>query len=101
MSELLGVVQQVIQESMEGMKLADMATGTVVSESPISVQLDISMPPIPEAGLILTDAVKPRAVSVQGGGGGIVTVSDGLVAGDKVLLLRVSNGQRYIVLSKI
>ena len=33
--------------------------------------------------------------------GGTVTVTEGLKAGDKVLLLRVQKGQQFIVLSKI
>ena len=36
----------------------------------------------------------------QGGGGGAVAVNKGLAVGDKVVMLRVSRGNRYIVLSK-
>lgn len=48
--DLLGVIQMIVQENLKGQKLADKMTGTVVSVSPLSVQPDISMPPIPEAG---------------------------------------------------
>lgn len=97
----LGVLQSITQENIKGLKMADMVTGTVVSSSPISVQPDITMPPIPSAALILTSAVKPKTATVQGGSGGTVVINEGLVSGDKVLMLRVSGGQRYIVLSKI
>ena len=53
------------------------------------------------AGLILTDAVKARIAAVKGGGGGTVEVASGLVVGDKVLMLRVSSGQCYIILSRL
>lgn len=68
--DLLGVVQKIIQENVKGLKLADKMTGTEISLSPLKVQADISMPSIPEAGLILTDAVKAKSVTVKGGGGG-------------------------------
>ncbi len=99
--DLLGVVQKIIQENVKGLKLADKMTGTVISVSPLKVQADISMPPIPEAGLILTDAVKAKNVAVKGGAGGVVELNSGLAVGDKVLMLRVSSGQCYIILSKL
>ncbi len=99
--DLLGVVQKIVQENVKGLKLADKMTGNVISVSPLKVQADISMPPIPEAGLILTDAVKAKSVTVKGGGGGIVEINPGLAVGDKVLMLRVSSGQCYIILSKL
>jgi len=103
--ELLGAFQLAIQQSIKAMKLADMATGTVLSETPLAVQLDVSVPPIPEQALLLTDAVKPKSVTapVQGGEGGTVTVviQEALKAGDKVLMLRVMKGQKYVILSRL
>lgn len=101
MSELMTVVKEIIQETADGMKLADIAVGTVVSTSPLSIQIDISMPPIPEQALILTDSVRARSAPVTGGQGGTVQIHSGLAAGDKALMLRVSKGQRFIVLSKM
>lgn len=101
MSELVGVIQQIIQNTLKAMKLTDKATGTVVSVSPLSIQLDILMPPLPEAALVLTDAVKEKIAPVQDGDGGFVVVNEGLKSGDRVLMLRVQRGQQYIVLSRI
>lgn len=101
MSELVGVLQQLAQEVIKGMRLTDMSVGTVVSVSPLSVQTDSSMPPIPEKALSLTDAVIARTANVQGGAGGTVTIHEGLKIGDRVLMLQVKNGQNYIILSKI
>lgn len=100
MSELLNVVQMIVQDTMEGIKLTDLAMGTVISAAPLLIQIDAAMPPLSEKALLLTDTVKAKTVQVQGGGGGTVELSKGLAAGDKVLMLRVSKGQRYIVLSK-
>lgn len=100
MSELVGVIQQIVQNTVAAMKPADMATGTVVSADPLSVRTDTGMSPLPAAALELTDAVRERVVPVQGGEG-TVTVREGLRAGDKVLMLRVQGGNRYIILSKL
>lgn len=100
-TNMKGVLQELIQECVKGMKPADMMTGTVLSVSPLFVQPDVSMPPIPAAALIMTTAVTLRTVPVQGGDGGTVVVNPGLQAGDKVLMLRVSGGQRYILLSTL
>ncbi len=101
MSELAGVLQQLTQEVVKGMKMADMATGTVVSAAPLSVQIEATLPPIPSKALVLTESVIERVVQVNGGGGGTVVVHEGLKTGEKVLMLRVQNGQKYIVLSRI
>lgn len=100
-TNLTGTIQMVVQECLKGMKLADMATGTVETASPLSVRSDLSASAIPEQALILTSCVKARTVQVKGGGGGSVTINEALNVGDKVLMLRVANGQRYIVLSKL
>lgn len=84
MSELVGVIQQIVQNTIEAMKLTDKATGTVLSASPISIQTDVTMQTIPAAALLMTDAVRGR-----------------LTAGDQVLMLRVQKGNQYIILSKI
>ncbi len=100
-ASFLGVIQKIVQKTVEGLRMAEMETGTVTSVSPLSIQTDISRPFIPNAALILTSEVKERIVNVEGGAGGTVQVHEGLKAGDKVLMLRVSHGQRYIILSKL
>jgi len=82
--ELVGVIQQIVQNTIEAMKLTDKATGTVLSVAPMSVQTDVSMQNIPAAALLVTDGVRGR-----------------LAAGDRVLMLRVQAGNQYIILSKI
>ena len=101
MAELMGVLQQIAQNTMKAMKPTEKATGTVISAAPLSVQSDITMQPIPASALVLTDSVIERTVPVVGGAGGTVKVQEGLKAGDKVLMLRVQHGNQYIILSKI
>ena len=97
MSDLLGVLQQIMQENQQAMKPTELAFGTVVSVGLV----DNTAEPKPEAGLILTDSVVARSAKVQGGSGGTVVINPGLAAGDRVVMLRVQRGQRYIVLSKV
>lgn len=104
--ELSGVIQQIIQNTVEAMKMADKVTGTVESVSPLRIKVDASMQSIPASALILTDTVKERIVHVKncqecGECTGTVTIREGLKAGEKVLMLRVQGGQQYIVLSRI
>lgn len=100
MAELIGVLQQIMQDNQDAMKPTDLAFGTVATIAPLSILVDGTSQPKPEAGLILTESVTAKTASVQGGGGGTVEISRGLAVGDKVVLLRVQKGQQYIVLSR-
>lgn len=101
MAELVGVLQTMMQNTIKAMKLTDAAIGTVESVSPLSVRIDATAQAIPERALVLTDSVRERTEAVQGGAGGSVMVHSGLKAGDRVLMLRISKGNQYIILSKI
>ncbi len=101
MAELAGVIQQIVQNTIAAMKLTDMSVGTVVSVSPLVIQTDTSMQPIPEAAVMLTDMVKEKVVPVQEGEGGTVRVTERLKPGERVLMLRVQNGNKYMILSRI
>ncbi len=107
--ELVGVIQRIVQDTVQTMKMADKATGTVESVSPLRIKMDASMQSLPASALLLTDTVKERVVQVKnckecsGAGGctGTVTIRKGLKVGEKVLMLRIQGGQQYIVLSRI
>lgn len=104
MGDLIATIQAIVQESTKGMKTADMATGTVTSLSPVSVKVDQTMQSIPAQAIMLTDAVREKTVDVKGIDGtkiGTADVGNGLNVGSKVLMLRVQQGQCYIILSKL
>lgn len=105
MADLIDVLNMISQNNQAAQKPADIAFGTVTSISPISIQVDGSMQSIPAAAIILTSAVVERIVDVDGVSEDMphltVKVTEGLSAGDKVVMLRVSKGNRYIVLSKV
>lgn len=105
MADLIDILNMISQNNQSAQKPADIAFGTVTSLSPLSIQVQGSMQSIPASAITLTDAVIERIVDVDGVSEDMphltVKVTEGLAEGDKVTMLRVSKGQRYIVLSKV
>lgn len=126
--DLLDIVQEIVQKNMNAAQLTDLRIGTVTKASPLEITTDISAQPLQAQILYLTDAVVEKKLStlehthqysggqtqpalsnvaftvngqaVPASSGGIV-LSPALAVGDKVILLRVQNGQKYIVLSRV
>lgn len=94
MAELLDVLHQMVQETVAAQKPADVAFGTVTSASPLSIRVEGTMQDIPAVALILTWPVTEITV-------GSTTINQALQTGDRVVMLRVSKGQRFIVLSRV
>lgn len=68
-TELLGVLQEIVKNYMNAIKMTDKATGTVTKTSPLTIQTDTSLPPISGNALILTSNVIERTEQVKGGAG--------------------------------
>lgn len=112
---LAETVYLMVQKSMKAAQLTDLRVGTVTAAAPLEVTIDPAMPPIPGSILYLTEPVIEKrltgftgAVCTENGDPlpvneeeKYVVLNRGLAAGDKVLLLRVQNGQKFIVLSRI
>jgi hypothetical protein len=100
--DLVEVIQTLMQNGIKELKLADLVIGTVATVTPLSITIDGSMPPIPEIALIKTVGVMPKSYSgkTSDGASFTVVINEGLQAGEKVIMLRVSGGQQFIVLSK-
>ena len=103
---LTELIQKICQANIEAQKLTDIATGTVTQVSPLKISISVELPPIGEEALILTENVKEWQEDVQiaynGGTPQNATIyHKGLKTGDKVVMMRVSKGQRFIVLSRI
>lgn len=101
--DLIDIIQKLIQDGVEQLKLTDMTIGTVMTNAPLSITIDALMLPIPQAALLLTDAVSPKSVSgtTSDGASFTVVITQPLQVGEKVILLRCAGGQRYIVLSRV
>lgn len=102
-ADLLGVLQAINQESLKGMKPTDLCFGTVAQPEPdIRILLEGTMQPIPTAAIVLCDSVRARQVVCTDSNGDSVTVplSTALTAGERVVMLRCAQGQRFVVLSR-
>lgn len=125
---LLDALLEVNKAGLGSQQPTDLAVGTVETTNPLSIRLDVSQAPLRSEVLYLTSAVIEKKLSYLGhrhtvGGSttsealtapvcyenGValpsdssgVTINRGLAAGDKVLLLSVQRGQKYLVLSRI
>lgn len=95
-------IQLIVQNTVKGLKLADVVFGKVKGESPLEIELEQTMLPLRGNALILTDSVKKRIEHVGcGEAGSGVEVQRGLKTGDRVVMLRETGAQRYVVLSRV
>lgn len=128
MAELIDVMQGIIGNYCSGSGMTDIAFGTVSKVDPLQVTLVDTMLPIPTAALHLTESVVEKKIPLLKHGhtisegscqpalenimcyenenplpvkDGYIILNRGLETGDKVLMLRVKNGQAYIVLSRV
>ncbi len=118
-----------MQQNQKAMQLTDLETGTVTAVSPLEITPDSSMAPLRREVLYLTEPVVEKKLpvlehfhttsdlthsstalgdvaAVENGSplpveGGYIILNRGLAVGDKVLLLRVQHGQRFVVLSRV
>ncbi len=103
--DLIDVIHRIIQENMEAQKPTDLAIGTVVSVSPLSISLNANQPPLPEAVLILCEEVTRHKIELFDQNdehqAGTYWMHAELKEGDKVVMLRCMKGQQYLVLSRV
>jgi hypothetical protein len=101
--DLIEVIQKIQQDGFEQMKPTDLVFGTVVTATPLTIQIDTLMQPLPEEALVKTEAVIPKSYSGTTSDGASFTavINVGIQPGDKVVMLRCQHGQRFIVLSKV
>lgn len=115
--ELKDVLYQMMDQSRQASQPAELKIGTVTATAPLAISINPAMAPIQNSLLYLTSAVVERKLSplVVGledvvcteNGTALpadstgITINRALQVGDRVLLLRVQNGQKYIVLSRV
>lgn len=95
--ELIDVIQQIVQDTVQAHGPLTTGYGTVKSTSPLTISVQATKMDVTEPVVILTDNVMRKEVTVQGE---TVIINPGLNPGDKVLFLRANAGQNYIIISK-
>lgn len=122
--QLSDVLFQMMTQNNAAGQPTDMCIGTVTKAKPLEISVNPAMDALKEEVLYLTDAVRDYNVDItvdwftenESGGGGYaefavhkhavkgrkeIHVHNDLQVGEKVLLLRVLHGQRFIVLSRL
>ena len=128
--ELKDAIQQYIQQTQKATQPTEMQIGTVTSVSPLEITLDTNMAPLTEAVLYLTEPVVEKKIPVlehthtaPGGTtgaallqseiicdehstglpveGGYIIFNEALAVGQKVLLMRVQGGQKFVIMSRV
>lgn len=128
--ELKDVLYQMMAESQKAAQPAEFRVGTVTAVDPLEITINTSMAPLRQGVLILTAAVVEKKIPVlqhnhtcpdgttsnallinqiicQENGealpveNGYIILNRALEVGDTVVLLRVQNGQKFIVLSRV
>lgn len=84
-NSIVSEIQKIVKSCVESLKVCNIAYGTVQGTNPLEVELEQTMLDLPEECLVLTDTV---------------TGDNALEKGDKVIMIRATGGQQYVILSK-
>lgn len=98
MPDAVEVVKKAAVEAVEAGKPVNILFGTVLSASPLKIQVD-QKSIYTSKMLILTRNVTDFEVRLDENR--VVTVSNALQAGEKVLLVRVQKGKKYVVIDRV
>lgn len=100
-SGLIGIIKQASMDAIENAQMCDLRYGTVVSTSPLKVQVT-NLFTIPKALLVVPKHLTDYDVKMDiDGETRTVTVRNALKTGDKIALLRKQGGQSYFILDRI
>lgn len=101
-AEWIHNVTEIVKQSMKAEGVCDVIMGTVTSISPLKIQIDPNMDPVPEKQLLLTQNVSDYTaqMSIPGVGQVNVSVKNGLKTGENVILIQCSGGQEFVVLDR-
>ena len=112
-SGLLSAIKQAAKEQNDSESPATVCIGKVLSVSPLSVQIDQRFT-LPAENLIVPQHLTSYAVSASLGGstgtaeghkhslGSVtLTINNALRAGDKLVLIRQSGGQKYLIIDRV
>lgn len=127
---LIGVLQEINQQNSAAGQPTDLVIGTVTSADPLEITINTAMAPLKAKVLYLTEPVVEKKIPVlqhlhstpvgdtdnrllesqiicmEHGKelpveDGYIILNRALETGDKVLLLRVAGGQKFVVLSRL
>ena len=113
---LTETLQLMMQQNQQAGQPAELKIGTVTGTNPLEITINTAMAPLQASVLYLTEPVVEKKIIRSTALSGVSCLENGqpvaqqdgylvlnraLETGDKVLLLRVLHGQKFIVLSRI
>ncbi len=101
-SGFLEILKKAALDAQEAAKPVNVQFGEVKSKDPLKISVEQKMM-LGEAQLILTRNVTEyrSTVTVQGGTKRDIIIQNALQVGDKVILIRQQEGQKFIVVDRI
>ncbi|WP_025026331.1 DUF2577 domain-containing protein [Caldalkalibacillus mannanilyticus] len=94
---MLQAIKQAAMDALEASNPVAILFGTITKNHPLEVNVDQRFT-LTEDFLILTEATKEVKVNI---GGTEYTLREGIKSGDKVLLLRMQGGQKFLLLDRV
>lgn len=100
--EFVKTMKKAALEAVNASKPVEVCFGKVTSASPLKILVEQKMT-LGAAQLVLSRNVTTYTTEITVGGAAKekITVHNGLVVGDEVILLRQQGGQKYIVMDRI
>lgn len=98
MSKIASLIKMAASDTVSAGNPVGIYYGTILSAGPLSVEVDQRFV-LTEEFLELTETTKELKVPVEGGG--YYTLRRKLEQGDRVILLRVQGGTKYIILDRV
>ena len=105
MTDIMRLITKAVKQTVEGMKPAEVVSGTVQSVAPLRIFVDQKK--ILDGDFChLTRAVRDYRTEIEWEEDGLrrtrtVTVKNGLNAGDRVRMLRYNGGQDFLILDRM
>lgn len=102
MADIIQIIKKAAVEAVEAAKPHRFLYGQVVGINPLNINIEQRLT-IDENHIILTSGVQDRQVEVEltQGVKKTMKIYGALKVGDKVQMLRVHDGQQYVVLDKV
>lgn len=96
----IGVVK-LAMNAYKASQPCDVCFGTVIGQSPLTIEVEALKLPLSEKQLIVPDYLTDRVIQVEvDGKTGTGLIPGALKAGDRVILAMKTGGQKYVVIGK-
>lgn len=107
MDKLLHVIKKINHKQISATEMADFVLGTVVSVSPLRVQVSDRIT-LDEDMLLFSELVLEKKVNLkhkhndsQEALETVITIQEGIKQGDTLQLIKLSAGQLFLIISKV